>query len=266
MFSDDFTASRDSDGAVFIDRSGEHFNFILDYLRGNIVDLDDVLFNEKTRKKLIREAEYYQLEGMKNILTFKLKSVKKQDDGDCKADIVEIVENVIQNKEAIRNVLDNSKTIKRNTPIEGNLASVKNLRLQATSGKFSFLLYCTTVPMTFKNKIWDGEDLTHTHFAHSITFRQCSFVNARFSYCKFKKNAVISFYQCDLINTSFNSAEFEGTTHFDESDLRCTDFGSKNDILDKIQNGTMTFRRVKYIDSANFHNKAINSVIKLMNN
>ena len=71
MFSENFTLSRDSDGAVFIDRSGEHFNYILDYLRGNIVGIDDILFDENIRTKLIKEAEYYQLEGMKNILAFK---------------------------------------------------------------------------------------------------------------------------------------------------------------------------------------------------
>ena len=106
MFSDDFTINRDKDGYVFIDRSGEHFNFILDYLRGNIVGIDDILFDENTRKKLIKEAEYYQLEGMKNILAFKSSSRQKENECDCKAEVIEIVENVIQNKEAIRNVLD----------------------------------------------------------------------------------------------------------------------------------------------------------------
>ena len=95
MYSDDFAVSRDGDGAVFIDRSGEHFNFILDYLRGNITGLDDILFDENTRKMLIKETQYYQLEGMKNILSFKPNSVNKDDDGDGKAEIVEIVENVI---------------------------------------------------------------------------------------------------------------------------------------------------------------------------
>ena len=56
MFSDDFAVSRDGDGAVFIDRSGEHFNFILDYLSGNITGLDDILFDENTRKMLIKET------------------------------------------------------------------------------------------------------------------------------------------------------------------------------------------------------------------
>ena len=56
MYSDDFAVSRDGDGAVFIDRSGEHFNFILDYLRGKITGLDDILFDENIRKMLIKET------------------------------------------------------------------------------------------------------------------------------------------------------------------------------------------------------------------
>ena len=104
MFSDDFSVSRDNDGFVFIDRSGEYFNFILDYLRGNIVGIDDILFDENTRKKLIKEAEYYQLDSMKNILAFKSSSVEKEDDCDCKDEIIEIIENVIHNKEVIVNV------------------------------------------------------------------------------------------------------------------------------------------------------------------
>ena len=268
MFSENFTLSRDSDGAVFIDRSGEHFNYILDYLRGNIVGIDDFLFDEKTRKRLIKEAEYYQLEGMKNLLAFKSSLVEEKGNYDCKAEIIEVIENVIQNKEAIRNVLDESKK-KRNTPIEGNLASVKDLkRTKVKVPRFlEVYYYRTTIPMMFKNKIWDGNDLSSTHFEHSITFKQCSFVNVKFESCEFKKNVVVSFHQCDLMNTSFRGAKFNGTINFDGSDLRCTDFGFNNDLLlAKIQNGSVTFDRVKYVDTANFSNKAINMVIKLMNN
>ena len=267
LFSDNFTLNRDSDGAVFIDRSGEHFNYILDCLRGNIVGLDGILFDENTRKKLIKEAEYYQLEGMKNILAFKSSSVEKEGNYDCKAETIEIIKNVIQNKEAIRNVLVESKK-KRNIPIEGNLTSVKDLkRTSVAFGRHSGKYYCTTVPMKFKNKIWDGNDLSSTHFEHSVTFKQCNFVNVKFEFSEFKKNVVVSFHQCDLMNTSFRGAKFNGTIHFDESDLRCTDFGFDNDLLlAKIQNGSVTFNRVKYIDTANFYNKAINMVIKLMNN
>lgn len=81
-FSDGFTSSRDSKGTAFIDRNDEHFNFILDCLHGNIVGFDYFLFNAKTRKRLNKEAEYYQLEGIKNILAFKSSSVETEHDCD----------------------------------------------------------------------------------------------------------------------------------------------------------------------------------------
>ena len=40
-------------------------------------------------------------------------------------------------------------------------------------------------------------------------------------------------------------------------------FVSIEDLLLKSQNSTVTFSRVKYADTINFNNKAINTVIKL---
>ena len=267
MFSDHFTVSRDSDGAVFIDRSGEYFKFILDYLHGSIASIDDILFDENTRKRLIKEAEYYQLEGMKNILAFKSSSLEKEDDYDCKAEIIEIIENVIQNKGAIRNALDESKSIERTTPTEGNLATIEDLRrqrVQETNNRLSNV-YLTTMPITFENKIWDGIDLSKTHFRHVVTFKQCSFVNVRFNESQFMKHTTVSFHQCNLINANFCNARFDGTMHFDGSDLRCTNFTYIKDLLDKIENGTVTFSRVKYVDTAKFSNEATKTIIKLIN-
>ena len=262
MFSDDFTLSRDSEGAVFIDRSGEYFKFILDYLRGSIAGIDDILFDENTRKKLIKEAEYYQLEGMKNVLAFKTKSVKKKEDCDCKAEIIEIIENVIQNKEAIRNVLDESNSIERNVPHEGNFATIENLKLKYNH---VYRKYETTISTTFENKIWDRTDFKSSIFQHNIIFKHCSFINASFSSCQFDQNVIVFFHGCDLINTSFDSSNFRGKVYFDESDIRFASFATANCLVDKIQNGTVTFARVKHADAADFGNKAINAVIKLLN-
>ena len=114
MFSGQFPIKKEKDGTIFIDRSGSYFDFILDYLRGNMISVDDLLFDDNTRKRLIKEAEYYQLEGMKNILAFKSNG-KKLDD-DCKEENVlrmknamNISENVIQKKEHIRNFLNRSQ-------------------------------------------------------------------------------------------------------------------------------------------------------------
>ena len=68
MFSGQFPIKKEKDGSIFIDRSKSFLDFILDYLRRNIV--------------AVEEAEYYQLDGMKNILAFK--SNKVEVDNDCK--------------------------------------------------------------------------------------------------------------------------------------------------------------------------------------
>ena len=102
MFSGEFDLKREKDGSIFIDRSGEHFNFILDYLRGNIYGMDDFLFDENTRKSLIKEAEYYQLDKMKSILSFKSTALTPVDDS--RAEIVDIIDKVVSNKEALKNI------------------------------------------------------------------------------------------------------------------------------------------------------------------
>lgn len=61
MFSGKFALETSSDGRVFIDRDGQHFRYILNYLRDGVVDLpnDPIVVNE-----IQREAEYYQLSGL----------------------------------------------------------------------------------------------------------------------------------------------------------------------------------------------------------
>ena len=69
-----------------------------------------------------------------------------------------------------------------------------------------------------------------------------------------------------LLIQIFSYANFNGKIYFDGSDLRSADFESISELPDKIQNGKVTFSDVKYVDLAKFDNRAINALIKLMNN
>ncbi|KAL9645976.1 hypothetical protein ABK040_000447 [Willaertia magna] len=63
MFSGRFELSKTKDGYIFIDRDGDLFVYILEYLR----DREIILPNkdaEVLKKKIIREAKYYQLEEL----------------------------------------------------------------------------------------------------------------------------------------------------------------------------------------------------------
>ena len=230
MFSGQFPIRKEKDGSIFIDRSGSFFDFILDYLRGNMVAVDDLYFDDNTRKRLIKEAEYYQLEGMKNILAFKSNEVRV--DGDCKQEIVEIIENVVQRKEHIRNVLNYSE--KRNVN-DGQLLSGSDLCSYYGFQHCSYhncvveKKYKTNKDEVFRNKRWDGVKFDHVVFKHNITFKNCSFLKAIFFHCEFTSNAVISFHECDLFDTDFSTANFNGEIHFDGSDIRFTNFSNHSD-------------------------------------
>ena len=61
MFSGKFELKPFEDGALFIDRDGTHFRYILNYLRtGKLTLPTDATF----AKELLEEAEFYQIQGM----------------------------------------------------------------------------------------------------------------------------------------------------------------------------------------------------------
>jgi hypothetical protein len=66
MFSGRHEVKRRADGRVFIDRDGERFRHILNYLRDG--DLDVELLDEATRKGLKREAAFFCLPELEALL------------------------------------------------------------------------------------------------------------------------------------------------------------------------------------------------------
>ena len=260
MFSGEFDLKREKDGSVFIDRSGEHFHFILDYLRGNISEMDNFLFDENTRKSLIKEAEYYQLDKMKNILSFKSTALTPVDYS--KAEIIDIVEKVVNNKEALRNILSD---------IDGNVRrekrkKVADLKLVDSShaiyrGKMVDMM-STSVPMNFEYAQWDYLTFDKIHFENDIYFKNCSFLQTTFKNCIFgkiskSKQVNIKFHNCDLIFTDFSSSSFIGVVDFDGSDLRCANFKEIEDMDYLIDNDKVKITNAKYVQKAHFDENAM---------
>ena len=64
MFSGRHSIKKEEDGSYFIDRDGTHFCYILNYLRDGGFDYDMLHTDRDIQKKLLREAEYYQLSGL----------------------------------------------------------------------------------------------------------------------------------------------------------------------------------------------------------
>ena len=65
MFGGKFALIKQADGSIFIDRDGETFQFILDYLRSGNITLPS---NDLQFKKLKLEADFYQIQPLVDII------------------------------------------------------------------------------------------------------------------------------------------------------------------------------------------------------
>ena len=65
MFSEKFNLKKEDDGSFFIDRDGTIFHHVLNYLRDGKI-LEDVI--EDHEQQLQREAEFYGLSGLKELI------------------------------------------------------------------------------------------------------------------------------------------------------------------------------------------------------
>jgi hypothetical protein len=66
MFSGRHELKRRADGRIFIDRDGELFKYVLQYLRDGDLDVENL--NQGPRKRLKREAAFYCLPGLEEKL------------------------------------------------------------------------------------------------------------------------------------------------------------------------------------------------------
>merc|ERR1712080_701635 len=66
------TATKDENGAFFIDRDPKYFNVVLNFLRTGKVEVDETI----DPNFLLEEARYYGLYRMRNIITDKIQQAK----------------------------------------------------------------------------------------------------------------------------------------------------------------------------------------------
>ena len=255
MCSGEIGVKREKDGTIFIDRSGEHFDIILNYLRDNSYGIHDFTFDENTRKSLIKEAEYYNLASMRDILNFKKTTLPTVDDG--KAEIIDVIERVVHNKKRLKAILsDTDSTSRRKIP-----KTIKDLDLKKQGRNYNY----TQRPLEFENAHWDNVTFEHAYFTENTTFKNCSFLQAKFKNCVFgNKNTStnINFHNCDLICTDFSSSSFIGFLDFNGSDLRCADFRGIDNLAFLIATDSVKIINAEYFEKAQFDEDAWSAIVE----
>ena len=243
MFSGQYPIKKQSDGTVFIDRDGRHFHYILNYLRGSVTALEDLPLHEIVLKELIKEADFYQLLGMKSILSF---GIERTEDP-CEKELV-VPEDISD--------LVNSNETKKEITFENK--KLDNLNFANISFKHN---------VSFKRCSMLKAIFTSCKFVGSIevVFEKCSLAGAMFNSCSFSGNCNVTFRKSDLIGCSFSNSGFEASLiSFDQTDLRNCDLKNIPNIIKKIREKKVTFNQARYIDGACFDREQIKTMIKQM--
>ena len=245
MFSGQYPIKKQFDGTVFIDRDGRHFHYILNYLRGSVTALEDLPLDETVLKELMKEADFYQLLGLKSILSFGIERIEDV----CEKELVmqEDINDFVNSGETKKEVIFENKKL-------------DNLSFTSVSFKHNVSFKkCSMLKVVFTNCTFVG--------SIKVVFENCSLAGASFDCCSFVGSCDVTFRKSDLIGSSFCSSNFDAARiSFNQTDLRNCDMTSIPDIIKKIRGKKVTFNQAKYIDGACFDREQIKTMVKQMYN
>ena len=165
------------DGSFFIDRDGTHFRHVLNYLRDGEEVVEYFPKSLDVLSELLREAKFYQLEGLVSLLQLLLRDI----------DVVN------QNKIA---------------PLFFSGSNTYNVDYdeynygRGYGGQTFKVNQRSKDKMTFKYKNMRDLLFTDIQFDHAVSFISCDLTNACFQYCCF--NSDVIFEDCILDSTTFN--------------------------------------------------------------
>ncbi|CAN6559181.1 unnamed protein product [Malus baccata var. baccata] len=231
MFSGRHVVHQDPEtGYVFIDRDGKHFRHILNWLRDGVVPSPEEF---SKYSELVREAEYYQLLGLRDIIQAFLNKRKDDDQNTEKlgAELtrIDIIKSCIKSNERIR--------------LRGvNLSGLNLSNLDLTNIDFSYAC--------LRNVCFKGCDLRGSNFNHAdaegAIFQHASLQSSEFIGANLR-NAL--FVGANLYNANLISAELHGAdltnanleaASLDKAYLMSCEFGGAN-LCDALFVDLLTF-------------------------
>ena len=160
MFSGHHKLKKMENGSYFIDADGKHFGIILNYLRGRIIYSTDLLEDRKTLLELKKEADFYNLVHLKDLV------------GICLKRFESVAEEMKQNGIESR---------------DGKKYQTKK-KLNFERGDFS---NCSFKNITFIHEVdFNYANLANTNFSGCTFYKNVSFKNAELTNSDFSKCAV----------------------------------------------------------------------------
>ena len=172
----------------------------------------------------MKEADFYQLQGMKSILSF---GTERTEDA-CEKELVV--------PEDIRDFLISNETTKE---IIFRNKKLDNLNFTNISFKHSVSFKrCSMLKAIFTSCKSVG--------SIEVVFEIFSLAEAMFNSCSFSGNCNVNFRKSDFIECSFSNSNFEAfIISFDQTDLINSDLKNIPNIIKKIREKKVTFNQAK---------------------
>ena len=231
MFSGHHKLKKTENGSYFIDADGKHFRIILNYLRGRIIYSTDLLEDRKTLMELKKEADFYNLAGLKDLIDICLERCGSVTD-EMKHDCIESTDD--------RNFVTKKK-------VNFERADFSN---------------CCFENVTFRHVAnFNSTNLANTSFSgctflENVSFKNAELVQAKFTKCKVHEDVTICFDGANLdeccfferfINRIFGNSFRIFNDRFRKQERSNTGIVSLESCIE-----TMSFKGVKNIDNAYF--------------
>ena len=187
----------------------------------------------------MKEADFYQLLGLKSILSFGIEKTENV----CEKELVvqEDISDFLNLNETKKEIIFENKKL-------------DNLNFTNISFKHN---------TSFKRCSMLKAIFTSCQFVGSIkvVFERCSLAGAMFNSCSFSGNCDVTSTKSDLIGCSFSSSRFEASKiSFDQTDLRNCNLKNIPNMVKKIREKKVTFNQARYIDGACFDREQIKTM------
>ncbi|XP_065913969.1 uncharacterized protein [Dysidea avara] len=176
----DLETMKCNDGSFFIDRDGTHFRHVLNYLRDGEEVVDSFPRSVEVLLGFLREAKYYQLDGLVTALGSLLREV----------------DTITQN-----DIVTNFKPFSNQYSVDGG-SNVYHGGRHGYGAMFNVNSHSVQA-VVYKHKNMRGLSFNAIRFDHPLSLVSCDLTGASFMSCSFGSD--VAFVDCVLDDTKFSN-------------------------------------------------------------
>lgn len=263
MFSGRHKLEEADDGTFFIDRDGTYFRYILNFLRGRILDSSDLPSDRHVLREIKQEADFYQLDDLVQFIDDVLTNEALGKNDYSQEDINKLLSTVVRTEKTAKTPTSNSRLFSHGFSVANAafLGQHQNAHENGTgSGKAKFVIQnMTKNKLDFTGKSLSGISFSHTTFNHDVSFRNSDLSGSLFYGCEFSVSCVIDFTHADLRDCDFRNCKGKeagprmsfGPSTFDFGNGGLVTGASSETFIKLIQSRKIIFRGAK-LEGAKF--------------